>query len=126
MRRLKAAHWVLTAVLLFSWAVVGVLYATNNLEVRWIQEASVPEGLEGSAGPFYHERYARLRANEDYPEWLRGVTPGGWADERSRYHYTRLVGPKEAGLRAYGLLMGTLVLKPETTYPAHSHPAAEI
>lgn len=141
MRRLQTAHWLLTAALLTGWVLVGALCATGTLEVHWgrggradpdtpaprpeSEHVVVPEGLGGEA-PFYHERNARPRANPTYPDWFRGDTPGGWADTRSRYQYTSLVGPKDAGLQANSLLMGTLILKPGTTYPAHSHPAAEI
>jgi quercetin dioxygenase-like cupin family protein len=143
MRRLCLVHGVLTAVLFVGWVAAGVLYATGNLRIRWhegngrgggdsdgsprrpVEQPAVPEDLDGKA-PFYHERNARPHANSSYPEWLRGTAEGGWADARSRYRYTLLVGPRKAGLHANGLLMGTLFLERETTYPAHSHPAAEI
>jgi quercetin dioxygenase-like cupin family protein len=119
---------VLTAVFVLAWIVVGALVGIGTLTVSWTppeDRAAIPEGLDGAA-PFYHESNARPRANKTYPEWFRGGGPDGWADERSRYRYTQLVGPKDAGLQAARLLMGTLILDPKTTYPAHSHPAAEI
>jgi quercetin dioxygenase-like cupin family protein len=132
--RLEVVHWILTSLLLLGWVLAGVLLASGALEVRWAnrpprheQPYPIPGRLEGTTS-FSHEENARPRANASYPDWFRGTGLDGWADERSRYHYTELVGPLSADtkLLANGVHFGTFVLQPGTTYPAHNHPAPEI
>jgi quercetin dioxygenase-like cupin family protein len=95
-------------------------------------EYPVPGRLEGTTA-FAHEKDAEHRATKAYPSWFRGNAPNSKADENSKYYYTQLVGPKKpgyeymtSGLNATNMQMGTLVLMPGATYPAHNHPAREI
>jgi quercetin dioxygenase-like cupin family protein len=117
---------------MLSFGAAGILLVTGVLEVRWARAEDhreeaypIPGRVEGTSA-FGREGEARLRANKTYPGWFRGSRGDGFADERSRYHYTQLVGPSDALLSANRVNFGTLVLKPKTTYPAHNHPAAEI
>jgi hypothetical protein len=107
--RLQVAHRLLTVLLLLGWATAGVLLASGTVQVRWVNAPPrheqpypipgrpypIPGRLEGTTA-FAHESHARPRANPSYPAWFRGTGPEGWADERSRYHYTQLVGPQPA------------------------------
>ena len=91
-------------------------------------EYPVP-GRQAGTTAFSHERSAEHRASSQYPAWFRGKSADGKADEFSRYFFTQLVGPQlpgTSGLTADNLRMGTLVLQPGATYPAHNHPAREI
>lgn len=95
-------------------------------------EYPVPGRLDGTSA-FAHENDAEHRASKPYPAWFRGNAPNSKADQNSKYYYTQMVGPKKAGyeyitsgLNANNMQMGTLVLMPGATYPAHNHPAREV
>jgi quercetin dioxygenase-like cupin family protein len=91
-------------------------------------EYPVPGRKSGSTA-FGLESNAERQASRQYPAWFRGNARDGKADEFSKYFFTQLVGPQEpgtSGFDANNLRMGTLVLKPGATYPAHNHPAREI
>ena len=91
-------------------------------------EYPVP-GRQSGTTAFAHESNAERQASRQYPAWFRGNASNGKADEFSKYFFTELVGaqvPGASGFDATNLRMGTLVLKPGATYPAHNHPAREI
>jgi quercetin dioxygenase-like cupin family protein len=115
-------------------AVLAALTAFSGVQAQTptYGEYPVPGRLEGTTA-FAHEKDAEHRATKVYPSWFRGNAPNSKADENSKYYYTQLVGPKKpgyeyitSGLNAANMQMGTLVLMPGATYPAHNHPAREI
>jgi quercetin dioxygenase-like cupin family protein len=86
-------------------------------------------GRQAGTTAFSQERDAEHQSSIQYPAWFRGKSADGKADEFSKYFFTQLVGAQKsgaAGFDATSLRMGTLVLKPGATYPAHNHPAREI
>ena len=90
-------------------------------------------GRQAGTTAFSRDSSAERRASSQYPAWFRGRSGDGKADSFSQYFFTQLVGPPEpgrngasSGLGAVDLRMGTLVLKPGATYPAHNHPSREI
>lgn len=95
-------------------------------------EYPVP-GRQAGTTAFSQEGGAQHQASSHYPVWFRGKGADGKADEFSRYFFTQLVGPRmpgsesaPSGLPGNNLRMGTLVLQPGATYPAHNHPAREV
>jgi quercetin dioxygenase-like cupin family protein len=95
-------------------------------------EYPVP-GRQVGTTAFSQEMSAQHQASSHYPAWFRGKAVDGKADESSRYFFTQLVGPRmpgsesgTSGFTGNNLRMGTLVLLPGATYPAHNHPAREV
>jgi quercetin dioxygenase-like cupin family protein len=117
-----------------QFAVLSALAAFQAVQAQTptYGEYPVPGRLEGTTA-FSHEKDAERRATKSYPSWLRGNAPNSKADDSSKYFYRQFIGPKKpgyeyitSGMHAGNMQMGTLVLMPGVTYPAHNHPAREI
>lgn len=124
---MRVISWIGLAAVLTS-----VAAHQGNAQENRYGEYPVPGRTAGTTA-FAHEKDAQKRASKPYPAWFRGNAPDSKADGASKYFYTQLVGPNKpgyeyvtSGLHASNMQMGTLVLQPGATYPAHNHPAREI
>lgn len=121
------------------WLSLMVIQRPDNssvelLQHNWIQQDKfgsdlpVPGYREGMIEMVSEQNLAKS-ATAKYPAWFRGTGEKSAYKEDSLYFYRAAVGPPSwvsTGLEANYFSTGTMTLKPNVSYPIHSHAAWEV
>ncbi|CAH0991195.1 hypothetical protein SIN8267_01297 [Sinobacterium norvegicum] len=124
----KLISFVVAAVAAGSCFATSVDDVTNNLKPQDNYPGAERPVFGSAAGDthFVSEGDLQRKSNSSYPAWYRGNGENGKADADSLYSYVEIAGPFNNPIATENIYMGTLILKPGATYPAHNHGANEM